>query len=102
MPFQKGNKLATVQKGKPKAKTQAWKNIVSWLVGSGGIKFKDLIEKLSLGEEISKEEEKFLQHFKDLLEYHQPKLARTEVTGKNGKPFTVNNIHLLPDGKQRN
>lgn len=27
--------------------------------------------------------------FKDLLEYHVPKLARTEITGEGGKPLEV-------------
>jgi len=76
MKFQKGNKLASVQKGKPKAKTQAWNNIVGWLVGDGGTKFKELINDLSNGIEITKEQKEFLGHYKDLLEYHQPKLAR--------------------------
>lgn len=85
MPFQQGNKLACVQKGKPKAKTQQWINLVNWLVGDGGKKFKDLIKDLSDGKAIKTEQKEFLQHFKDLLEYHQPKLARQELTGKDGE-----------------
>lgn len=30
-----------------------------------------------------------LECFKDLLEYHVPKLARTELTGAEGKPLEV-------------
>lgn len=61
-----------------RAKAQAWDNIVGWLVGDGGHKFKDLIADLANGKEIKKEQKEFLDHFKDLLEYHQPKLSRTE------------------------
>ena len=96
--FQKGNKLACVQKGKPKAKTQAWNNIVGYLVGDGGMAFKQKIESLSVGAEITKEEKEFLQHYKDLLEYHQPKLARTELTGKDGKDLQ---IELIKYGKNK-
>jgi len=62
----------------PKAKTQAWNNIVGWLVGDGGQRFKELIGKLSAGEDISKAEKEFLVHYKDLLEFHQPKLSRSD------------------------
>ena len=62
----------------PKAKTTAWNNIVGWLIGDGGNKFKELIAKLSNGEEITKEQKEFLTHFKDLLEFHQPKLSRSD------------------------
>jgi len=63
----------------PRAKTTAWNNIVGWLVGDGGHKFKELIAKLSNGEKITKEQKEFLEHFKDLLEFHQPKLSRSEA-----------------------
>lgn len=33
--------------------------------------------------------EKAIKCFVDLLEYHVPKLARTEVTGKDGGPLVV-------------
>jgi hypothetical protein len=78
MPFEKGNKLATVNKGKSKPKTQAWENIVGWLVGDGGQAFKNKIEALSVGAELTKEEKEFIGHYKDLLEFHQPKLARND------------------------
>jgi len=85
MPFEKGNKYASVQKGKPKAKTQQWNNLVGWLTGDGGVAFKEKIASLSMGAELTKPEKEFLEHYKDLLEYHQPKLSRAEVTGKDGK-----------------
>lgn len=77
--FEKGNKLATVQKGKPKARTQQWDNIVGWLVGEGGCAYKELIAKLAAGEETKKPQKEFMDRFEGLLEYHQPKLARQEV-----------------------
>jgi len=85
MPFQKGNKLGTKNKGVPKTKEQQWQNIVGWLVGDGGQAFLNKLKRLSIGKELKPPEREFLEHFKDLLEYHQPKLARTEHTAKDGK-----------------
>lgn len=79
MTFKKGNKLASVQKGKPKAKTQAWHNIVGWLIGDGGYRFKEIMVDLSTGKKVTSEEKEFLKHYFGLLEYHQPKLSRKEV-----------------------
>lgn len=85
----KGNKYACVQKGTQKAKTQAWNNIVGWLVGDGGHQYKDLLAKLSIGEELTKSHLEFMNRFEALLEYHQPKLARTELTGKGGEDLKI-------------
>lgn len=66
--------------GKSNAKTAAWNNIVGWLVGDGGHQYKELLAKQSVGEELTKAHEKFMDRFESLLEYHQPKLARSEQT----------------------
>ena len=79
MPFQKGNKLATVNKGQIKPKTQAWDNIVGWLVGEGGDAYRESLAKLSTDKEISKPRKEFLEHYETLLEFHQPKLARQQI-----------------------
>ncbi len=85
MGFKVGNKLACVQKGEPKARTQQWDNIVGWLLGEGGIAYSALIAQLSRGEELLKPQHEFMDRYEGLIEYHQPKLARAELTGKNGK-----------------
>ena len=100
MPFEKGNKVASTKKGMKYAKTQAWENIVGWLIGDGGEAFKKKIESLSNGAEITKEEKEFLQHYKDLLEYHQPKLARTELTGKDGKDLPTPILEIASKKKK--
>jgi len=45
--------------------------------------------------------EKAFNCVKDLIEYHVPKLARTELTGKDGEDIkTVNRIEIVPyEGK---
>jgi len=71
----------------PKAKTQAWNNIVGWLATDGGMTFKALLDKQSRGEDLSKPEKEFMEHYKDLLEYHRPKLSRTTVAGDKDNPI---------------
>lgn len=87
MPFVKGNKLGSLQKGTKKARTQAWDNIVGWLIGDGGHEFKKKLAKLASGEELTKAEREFMDHYKDLIEFHQPKLARTEINGEMKHKF---------------
>lgn len=87
MPFDKesAKKYGAMGGKAPKAKTHQWENLVGWLTGDGGVAFKNKIASLSVGAELTKPEKEFLEHYKDLLEYHQPKLSRAEVTGKDGK-----------------
>jgi hypothetical protein len=83
-PFQKGNKLATVNKGIPK--NQAWENVAGWLVGEGGQKYKESLQSLASDKEISKPRKEFLEHYENLLEFHQPKLARQVDKNNNDVP----------------
>lgn len=94
MPFQKGNKLGAMTAGRPKAKTVAWENILGWLVGDGGHQYKKLLAKQASGELLNSSEREFMDRFQDLLEFHQPKLARTEVTGKDGSEFKGVTVYL--------
>jgi len=85
MPFQKGNQEGKKNLGTKYSKTHQWENLVGWLTGDGGVAFREKIANLAVGAELTKPEKEFLEHYKDLLEYHQPKLSRAEVTGKDGK-----------------
>ncbi len=38
----------------------------------------------------------FVVNFLSLLEYHKPKLARTEMTGKDGKDLEIRNWTIEP------
>ncbi len=77
MPFQKGNQLAKKGHGEHSKRSQ-WNNIVGWLVGNGGEKYKKLLINQSEGVEINKEQKEFMDRYYSLLEFHQPKLARSE------------------------
>jgi len=97
MPFEKGNQIQKKKKGMKYAKTQAWENIVGWLVGEGGHKFREKIVSLSDGGELTKEEKEFIVHYKDLLEYHQPKLSRSDVDLKSGGEKITGFTYATPD-----
>lgn len=67
-----------------------------WLAEGGAEKMHEKMVALSNGAEITKPEKEFIQHYKDLMEYHQPKLSRAEITGKDGEdlPMPILTINL--------
>ena len=68
-------------KGSKNVKTEQWEMFTDWFM-TIGVK--------RLGEEMEKLEGKdFVYTVKDLLEYFKPKLARTELTGKDGGEIEV-------------
>lgn len=80
MAFKKGDKRplgAGMQKGQKTQKTEQWEAISEYMVGDGLQRFSEEI-KLLPGE-------KYIYIYMQLLEYFKPKLARQEVTGKDGE-----------------
>lgn len=90
MPFQPGNKLASLQRGCPKRKTQAWDNLGVYLIAEGAPSVIEIMRNLK-----KEDQKEFLRAFKDILEYFKPKLARseTDVTSK-GKEISVVQLPL--------
>lgn len=87
MPAPKGNKYSPGRpKGSKDKKTEQWKVFSEWFMSEG-------IERLQI-EMASLEAKEFITTVKDLMEYFQPKLARTEMTGRNGKELQGVNIYL--------
>ena len=83
MPFEKGKsgnpngrKVGTVNK-----KTEQWKKFAEWFMESGIEKLQEEMDKL--------EGKEFVREFKDLMEYFQPKLSRTELTGSKDNPVSI-------------
>ena len=83
MPFEKGKsgnpkgrKAGTVNK-----KTEQWKKFAEWFMNPGIEKLKEEMNKL--------EGKEFVREFKDLMEYFQPKLSRTELTGSKDNPVNI-------------
>jgi len=73
--------------GSKNAKTEQWEMFSDWFLTGGLERLQAEMAKLK-GEE-------FVRTMKDLLEYFQPKLARTELLGANGKPL----LFVPDDGK---
>lgn len=78
----KGGKIAVERRKEKQRKLEAH---LLWLAEGGAEKFHNKMEALSNGAELTKPEKEFMGHFKDLMEYHTPKLSRSELTGKDGK-----------------
>jgi hypothetical protein len=88
MPFKLGNNLGRGDKnaGTVKLSKDEWENFGQWLVKGG-------VERLN--QELSTLEGKeFVQGFTSVLEYFRPKLARQELTGKDGQEFKGVNVYL--------
>jgi hypothetical protein len=79
-PFKKGNP------GKPKGalseKTIAWENIGAYLINEGAERAKKIM--------MDSDNKQFMVYFETLLEYFKPKLARQELTGKDGEKLKFN------------
>jgi hypothetical protein len=84
MAFKKGDKRplgAGMQKGQKTQKTEQWEAISEYMVGDGLQRFSEEIKSLK--------GDKYIYIYMQLLEYFKPKLARQEVTGKDGE----NQVH---------
>lgn len=83
MKFEKGHKkVGGKQKGKKNEKTLAWEGIGDYLINEGADRAREIM--------MQSKDEKFMLYFNTLLEYFKPKLARQELTGKDGE-------QLIPD-----
>ena len=74
--FQKGHKgLKPV--GAISAKSRAWEELGEYIGSAGAQRYMDALKAL--------EDDKFIEKFTYVLEFFKPKLARSEVTGKDGE-----------------
>ncbi len=71
MAFKKGNKLAGSRKGTPNKKTEQWEVFADYCLNGGLERFQTELNTLK--------GEKFVYAFTSLLEFHKPKLARSDV-----------------------
>ena len=95
---QKGHKkIGGRKKGTRNIKTDQWKMFVKYCMGEGMEKFRTELNKLQGAQ--------FIQRFTDLLEYHKPKLQRSELAGDPNNPIHINanikehHVIRLPDGE---
>ncbi len=82
----KGGRIAAERRKEKQRKLEAH---LLWLAEGGADQFFSKMQTLSKGDDLTKPEKEFMGHFKDLMEYHTPKLSRSELTGKDGKDLIV-------------
>jgi len=85
MPFAKGNQLWK-EGVKAKNENKEKLELFLYIMATGGIsKYGDMMDKLAQGAPLNKEEEQYMDRMEGWREFLIPKLARNEVTGKDGK-----------------
>ena len=77
MPFEKGmTKTGGREKGVSNKKTAQWETFVEHCLNGGLERFQKELD--------NQDGDKYVESYLKLLEYFKPKLARTELTGKDG------------------
>lgn len=86
-PFPKGHqKMGGRQVGKLNGKTEQWIMFSEYCLNGGLEKLQKELDQLRGAN--------FVYAFATLLEFHKPKLKRTEVTGKDGEPIRANIVWI--------
>jgi len=73
---QSGNPAGS-KKGHKKEKTKAWERLGHYIANEGADQYMAYL--------MESEPKDYMQRFESTLEYFKPKLARTELTGKDGE-----------------
>lgn len=91
MPFKKGDPRAGRPKGSTNKATKRARDAIASFAERSTDKFLDLLD------DIAKEDpQAAVRLYLQLLEYHLPKLARTEVSGEVDQTVTINVQSLIP------
>lgn len=72
------------RKNSPNIATVEAREAISAFVNNNAGRLQEWLDRIAL-----KDPEKAFSLFQSVIEYHVPKLARNEITGEGGKPFTV-------------
>lgn len=105
MPFEKGNKLGPGRpKGLPNIHTMKAREAIGLFVDNNAEKLQEWLDIIANGKKgkgdeyiIEPNPEKAFQLFQSVIEYHVPKLARTELSGKDGKDLTIQIVKFGTD-----
>jgi hypothetical protein len=79
-------------KGSPNKATQAAREAIGAFVDGNAHKLEGWLKAIAEGDpenDVKPNPAKAFELFQSVVEYHVPKLARTEVTGKDGEPLKV-------------
>ena len=88
MPFAQGNQLGKKNKGKLGIRKRACNEVSEQLV-SLSPRYNELLDAQMHGVEIKKPQKEGMDRFEKMYEFARPKLARSEITGKNGGDINV-------------
>lgn len=99
MPFAKGNTLWKEGLKARKEKTDKINEFFTIFANGGMEQYANLLDKEAMGEELTKPEIDFMDRMQFWAEFVRPKLARTEQTGKDGGPITVNVVTFKKDAQ---
>jgi len=83
----KGTRLGGRQKGTPNKATATAREAIAKFIDANADRLQGWLDEIAADEKQGPRAA--MECFKDLLEYHVPKLARTELTGKDGGPLSV-------------
>ena len=105
-----GGKTSTSGQGRPKGlpnkATRAAREAIGQFVDGNAHRLQDWLDAIAHGAKdpdtgeylVLPNPEKAFSLFQSVIEYHVPKLARSEVTGADGGPLQVQNIPLVITG----
>lgn len=92
MTFKKGEKKPNQGNRGPGKATKDAREAIALFVDSNAHRLTEWLDKVADGDpegDIKPNPAKAFEMFQSVVEYHIPKLARTEVTGNNGGPVVV-------------
>ena len=90
--FKKGEKRPNQGKRGPSKTTLAAREAIAAFVDGNAHRLTGWLDQIANGDQendIKPNPEKAFYMFQSVVEYHVPKLARTELTGKDGGPVVV-------------
>jgi len=91
--FQKGNQLWKKGVSARKEKAEKIDLFLTTLASGGMEKYAEIMDKIANGEEMTKAEEQYMDRLEGWREYVRPKLARSELTGKDGKDLFADKVY---------
>jgi hypothetical protein len=94
MTFVKGNKLGALGKGVKKGKYALWYNGGEKFLMEFSSHYHELLDKVRNGEKLSEADKEFCDRYEKQQEFYQPKLQRTEITGKDGEDLIPKEINI--------
>lgn len=92
MPYEKGNKISKGRPpGTPNKATYMAREAIALFVDNNAYRLQEWLDRIA-----DENPEKAFNLFQSVIEYHIPKLARTEMTGKDGKDLIPSTININP------